>query len=357
MSRYFSRSILVLAVVGLSACSLFNRHNDRANEDGKVASPLDTPVKSADAAPASEASGDASSNGPTVTLMKKDGTVIENGKPADGEGKPGNTPVTSEMVTEKKADATVAATPSEDAVTHKDQADHADIVKAEQAEHKTWGYTGETGPEHWAGMNADYASCQSGQMQSPIDLKWHKPVKGGSVAVAFKPAKAFVSDNGHAIQVGFDSAGHVKFKGKTYELTQAHFHSPSEHTLSGKQFPLEVHFVNKDADGKMLVLAAFYNEGKENPVVAKIWNAIPNPPAPASSNDLQLNTHEMLPPMKTYYEYKGSLTVPPCTEDVQWVVFNSPMSVSKAQIEALHHFHDGNARPTQSLNGRKVVNH
>jgi len=346
-----SQTILVLAVVGLSACSLFSRHTDQAaNEEGKVSSPLDTPAKSADAAPASEATAD--SNGPTVTLMKKDGTVIENGKPADKEGTAGATPVTNAMVTDGKAQATEAT--ATDATAH---TEHADIVKTEAPENKTWGYTGETGPEHWAGMNTDYTTCQSGQMQSPVDLKWHKPVKGGSVAVAYKPAKTFVSDNGHAIQVGFDSAGHVKFKGKTYELTQAHFHSPSEHTLSGKQFPLEVHFLNKDAEGKILVLAAFYNEGKENPILGKIWNAIPNPPAPASSNDLQLNTHEMLPTMKTYYEYKGSLTVPPCTEDVQWVVFNTPMTVSKAQIEALHHFHDGNARPTQSLNGRKVINH
>lgn len=337
MSRYLSRSILILSVVGLSACSLFTRHNDAATEE-KVSSPLDTPAKSADAAPAAEPTADAA-NGPTVTLMKKDGTVIENAKAETHDGSPGATPVTTEMVTDKKTD------------------DHADIVQAAHTEEKHWGYNGETGPEHWAGMKTEYATCQSGQIQSPIDLKWHKPVKGSALAVTYKPAKSFVADNGHAIQVTFDSAGHVKFDGKTYDLVQAHFHSPSEHTLSGKQYPLEIHFVNKDADGKLLVLGAFYNEGKENAMVAKILNAIPNPPAPASSTDLQIKTQDMLPSMKTYYEYKGSLTTPPCTEGVQWVVFNSPMTVSKAQIETLHHFHDGNSRPTQALNGRRVINH
>lgn len=315
MSRYLSQSILILSVIVLSACSHFHRHNDHTNEEAKVSSPLDTAPNAADAAATSTEHHEETPAVPTVTLIKKDGTILEsNGQP---------------MTTKPE---------------------HPEIAK-------TWSYSGETGPEFWSSVNNDYATCQSGQIQSPVDLKWHKPLKGSALAVTYHPSKSFVSDNGHAIQVAFDSAGQVKFNGKTYDLVQAHFHSPSEHTLSGQHFPLEVHFVNKDADGKLLVLAAFYKEGKANPVLEKIWSAIPNPPAPASTTDLTVNTRQMLPPMKTYYEYKGSLTTPPCTEGVQWIVFNTPMNVSADQLETLHHFHNANARPTQLLNGRRVVNH
>lgn len=341
MSRYFTKTVLILSVAGLSACSMFTRRNSASvEEEAKTATPLDMPAKPASETPpasteTSQASPETSpaDSGPQVTLVKKDGTVLN----ADGSPMTTDKPATTEHIPGPDHEATPAAALPEMP--------------------KTWTYSGETGPEHWASVHSDYATCQSGKMQSPVDLKWHKPTKAAAFHASYKPTKSFVSDNGHAIQVAFDMGGTIKVKGESYDLMQVQFHSPSEHTLSGQHYPLEAQFVHKSADGKTLVLAALYKEGKENSVLAKIWNAIPNPPAPASATDLEISAHDMMPPMKTYYEYTGSMTTPPCSEGVHWMVFNSPMNVSKGQLEALHHFHADNSRPVQDLNGRKIVNH
>jgi carbonic anhydrase len=355
MSRFFARSIVVVSVLGLTACSAFNRRNGASvDEEAKTSTPLDMPAKPATEAPPEQTAADAAaapkSGGPQVTLVKKDGTVLnadgtplKTDKPAATENTPGKMPVTGQMI----------ATPAEASATATDAAAATVAV----SDTKNWSYSGETGPDHWAAMNNDYSACGSGKTQSPIDLKWHKPVKASAMSANYKSSKAFVSDNGHSIQMAFDMGGSIKIKGQTYDLMQVHFHSPSEHTLSGKQFPLEAHFVHKNADGKTVVLAAFFKEGKENAVITKIWNAIPNPPAPASANDMQISAKDLMPPMKTYYEYTGSMTTPPCTEDIHWMVFNTPLNISKAQIETLHKFHADNNRPTQSLNDRKVINH
>jgi carbonic anhydrase len=340
MSRFLSLFVLIAAFVALSACSALSRRNSASVEDEtKAATPLDVPTK-----PAADATPQTNS-GPQVTLVKKDGTVLNadgtpmtTNKPATTEEVPNKMPITGQMTANSSTTTDTAAAAVNEAP-------------------KTWSYSGETGPDHWADMSSDNSLCQSGKMQSPIDLKWHKPVKGAILHPSYKASKAFVTDNGHAIQMAFDMGGGIKINGQTYDLMQVHFHSPSEHTLSGKHFPLEAHFVHKNADGKTVVLAAFYKEGRENAMLTKIWNAIPNPPSPASSTDLEISARDMMPPMRTYYEYTGSMTTPPCKENVRWMVFNTPMTISQSQLEALHHFHADNNRPIQPLNDRKVVNH
>ncbi len=223
-----------------------------------------------------------------------------------------------------------------------------------------WGYTGHGSPEHWGELDTQNVMCKLGHNQSPInitrdvevDTKNLEPINFHYVSESLN-----VVDNGHTIQVNIKEGSTIEVDKKVFELKQFHFHAPSENEIDSKQFPLEAHLVHMAKDGSLAVVAILFEEGKENPLLNKVWEKMPHDAgaeAPVSVTTQEIN--EFLPKDKSYYRFDGSLTTPPCSEGVRWFVFKHYDTVSKEQVEQfLHVMHHPNNRPIQDIGARKVL--
>lgn len=193
----------------------------------------------------------------------------------------------------------------------------------------------------------------SGKMQSPIDIPTSDAEKmndEGDLTINYNAAITKVENNGHSIQV--TDSGESVINGRTFELTQFHFHAESEHTIDGKHYPIEAHFVNQAQDGRLAVIGVFFKEGAENKGFQEVLDNVANDET-KEITDIQA----MLPSNLSYYHYLGSLTTPPLTENVEWYVLKEPVEVSKAQIEAFQKLYDHNNREVQPLNDRVILEH
>lgn len=224
-----------------------------------------------------------------------------------------------------------------------------------------WSYSGEHGPAHWGDVAADGAVCAIGKSQSPINLAAGTATTGkaGNFKINYAPGAVALLNNGHTIQADVsDATNTVTFEGTSYTLAQFHFHAPSEHTVDGKQFPMEIHFVNKDANGHIVVVGVFVQAGAENKLLAPMFSALPTTATPAGTHaggPLKVDIPAVLPKDRKAFVYAGSLTTPPCTEGVHWIVLAQPIEMSNAQIDAFKTIFHDNHRPLQKINGRDVV--
>ncbi len=222
-----------------------------------------------------------------------------------------------------------------------------------------WGYTGHTDPSHWGELSPKYTECAQGKNQSPINIvvSDSKDTDLQDIGFSYKTTTNTVVNNGHSIQVNVDGGSSIMIDGKNFELKQFHFHTPSENKINGKFFPLEAHFVHLDKDGNIAVLALMFEEGKSNPILEKIWSKMPAKADSKSTLTLSASdVNALLPTDKAYYRFSGSLTTPPCSEGVRWLVLKKPVTISKEQVEKfLHTMHHENNRPVQGLNARKVL--
>jgi carbonic anhydrase len=221
-----------------------------------------------------------------------------------------------------------------------------------------WSYEGATGPEHWAELDPD---CVVGRSQSPVDLTTANARPGNpaysatSMRISSHEHVASLLDNGHTIQVTVEEGGTLTTRLGTYQLKQFHFHAPSEHTLDGRTFPLEVHFVHESADGHLAVIGIFFLEGAANENLAKLIAHLPagsGQSAHLPSEKIDLDLHLLM--NRTAFTYMGSLTTPPCTEGVEWFVLREPVSASREQLAAFAERLKNNHRPVQPLNGRPI---
>ncbi len=220
-----------------------------------------------------------------------------------------------------------------------------------------WSYEGEHGPTHWGKFDGA-TLCEEGKEQSPVDLKWKKPASKRKVNFQYQSKLNFKTlDNGHTIQANFPSGNFVQIDGQKFELVQLHFHAHSEHSLSKKYFPLEMHLVHKNADGKLAVVGVLFEEGKENPELNKIWASIPEKKNEEKEANEQIVLLELIPKVHTHYHYMGSLTTPPCSEGVNWNVLNTPISISSSQLAMFTKRYANNYRPIQTPNFRKPANY
>ena len=228
-----------------------------------------------------------------------------------------------------------------------------------------WGYEGDIGPEHWADLSPDFAMCRDGAEQSPIDLAGATEVEGAALerrlgeTVLNLEQRARVMDivdNGHTIQVTNDVPMALDMDGVHYELVQFHFHAPSEHTIDGEHAPLEVHFVHKSAAGELAVIGILVEEGEHDVLWDPIIGSLPEGPGDARHLEgLELDMRELRPLPKRYYRYRGSLTTPPCSEGVEWIVMAEKRQISPEQMGAMvAHLHDNN-RPVQPLGDRELL--
>jgi carbonic anhydrase len=228
-----------------------------------------------------------------------------------------------------------------------------------------WGYEGEAGPAGWATLSPVYALCGNGKSQSPINIvktdakggsTWQLDYKSTSLRIAHNEHMEDIIDNGHTIQVTVDEGSVFTFEGKSYNLKQFHFHTPSEHTIDGQHAPMEMHMVHQAEDGTLAVVGILFQEGTvPNPNFEKIIANLPNAKGESKHiTDVNLELKVHLPADNYAYHYVGSLTTPPCSEGVQWLVLRDPVRLTKDQIEAFASRIGPNNRPTQSLNDRVV---
>jgi carbonic anhydrase len=164
-----------------------------------------------------------------------------------------------------------------------------------------------------------------------------------------------VLNNGHTIQVQRTSSGSIAVGGEEYELLQLHFHHPSEHTVQGEAYPMEMHLVHKSTDGELAVVGVFFREGAHNPHIEEIWESMPAQAAEETTAETQVNAADLLPEDRRYWHYAGSLTTPPCTEGVRWYVLKTPISVSREQVATFSSVMHDNARPVQPLYERGMI--
>jgi carbonic anhydrase len=220
-----------------------------------------------------------------------------------------------------------------------------------------WAYEGDTGPQAWGNLKPEFNVCAIGKRQSPINIEDGSTLQGPAEPIQFnyQPSNASVVNNGHTIQVDVQGDGAITVRGSSYRLLQFHFHTPSEEQINFKRFPMVAHLVHKNNEGQLAVVAVMLQEGEANPMIDKIWTYMP-----LDSGDRVrmpqglLDVNELLPRDQRYYQFMGSLTTPPCTEGVLWMVLKQPITISKTQYKLFTQLYPNNARPVQPVNGRPV---
>ena len=218
-----------------------------------------------------------------------------------------------------------------------------------------WSYEGAEGPEHWGELSHDYASCKEGKHQSPINLTDAHTGKLDGIKFSYKANPKEIVNNGHTIQVNMNEGSTITVGGKIYKLLQFHFHSPSEHTVDGKPADMVAHFVHKADDGQLGVVGVLLKKGKSNATLAELWKNIPANAGDKKDLKGKINVSKLMPGNKSYYNYSGSLTTPPCSEGVNWMVLKNTMDVSADQVAAFTKLFPHSVRPVQPLNDRAIT--
>ncbi len=222
-----------------------------------------------------------------------------------------------------------------------------------------WSYEGESGPEHWGELDEANIACVNGSEQSPINIEFSKVItdkKTENIDIQYEPTPFTLVNNGHTVQANATTQNNsILIEGNKYDLAQFHFHTPSEHQFNGQNYNMELHLVHKNKNGKIAVLGVMIQEGKKNEKLAPIWDVLPKKKTGEDISVKQpIDLQDILPQEQTSFHYNGSLTTPPCTEQVEWVVFKQPIEMSKEQIKLFQQVFPDNHRPVQSLNEREV---
>ena len=223
-----------------------------------------------------------------------------------------------------------------------------------EAAHAQWDYAGSGGPDTWGQMKPEFARCSSGLRQSPIDIRDGIKVNLDPVQFDYKPSAFRVLDNGHTVQVNVGPGNSIDVGGRRYDLVQFHFHRPSEERINGRQFDMVVHLVHKDIDNRLAVVAVLLDRGSAHPLVQNVWNNLPLEKGDEVAARTTIDLNALLPTERSYFTYMGSLTTPPCSEGVLWMVMKAPMAISNEQIGIFARLYPMNARPIQSVSGRLI---
>lgn len=219
-----------------------------------------------------------------------------------------------------------------------------------------WSYGGAEGPENWGRLSPEFAMCAEGRNQSPIDLSGFVDAELKPIEFAYEPGGKEVWNNGHTIQVNYAPGSMITIDNHEFELRQFHFHAPSEDTIEGRSYALEAHLVHVDAEGNVAVVAVLFEEGASNATLDKAWQRMPEKAGEPQPLPAPIDASGMLPRDREYYRFNGSLTTPPCTEGVRWLVMKNAITASKEQVEKFSQVmqHPTN-RPLQPLNARLVL--
>jgi carbonic anhydrase len=217
-----------------------------------------------------------------------------------------------------------------------------------------WSYEGESGPENWGKLGSVNAKCDLGERQSPIDIRDGIRVELDPLSFDYKASQFSVIDNGHTIQVNMGAGNYINVSGRSYGLVQFHFHKPSEERINGRGSEMVVHLVHRDGSGKLAVVALLVERGKANALIQSVWNNLPLEKNESVSALNNMDLSQLIPKGREYYTYMGSLTTPPCTEGVLWLVMKETIEMSPEQIYIFSRLYPMNARPIQKQAGRLI---
>jgi len=217
----------------------------------------------------------------------------------------------------------------------------------------TWAYDGKTGPPTWGTLDPAWQTCLNGKTQSPVDIQ---PRAGTASPITFhyEPTPATLVDDGHTLRVRLESGSSIEIDHRSYQLVQMQFHAPSEHTIAGEHYPLEVQLIHQDLDGKLAAISVLYDRGTPSSELAALWSHWPRKVGGEEKLRKPFDPSVLLPETRTVYRYTGSLTTPPCTEGVTWNVMRRTLSDSKAHLDVFTKHYARNARNLQPLGGRKI---
>jgi len=232
---------------------------------------------------------------------------------------------------------------------------------AKPIEHAHWSYTeGPDGPANWWRTSKDNLLCSAGKQQSPINIEGGILVDLPPLRFDYKISPLTIQDNGHTILVNYAEGSNLSLDARQYRLVQFHFHKPSEEAIDGKRADMVAHLVHQHHDGRLLVVAVLMNSSleasqAENAAFQMILNHIPLVKKESSSpNGIMIDLNQLLPKNLAYFTFMGSLTTPPCSENVQWVVLKEAAVISKQQLDNFSRIYPNNARPLQSRSGRLI---
>jgi len=233
-----------------------------------------------------------------------------------------------------------------------DDVRHQDAPAAASHQHD-WSYGGDSGPAAWGSLDASFGLCAAGLQQSPIDLPGAGTASPstGTFSVDYSATRAEIENTGHTTEFEPEHEQLLHHAGSTSGLEQVHFHVPAEHTVDGERAAAEFHFVHQDEQDRLTVIGVLAVEGPETPS----WNTFIDAAATpvGAEREIEVDLGTLLPPALGFDEYTGSLTTPPCTEDVDWIVLETPITLSAEQLAKLHAAHSGNARPIQDVGHRE----
>jgi carbonic anhydrase len=219
-----------------------------------------------------------------------------------------------------------------------------------------WEYSGKAGPENWGKLDKAFAACSEGKNQSPVNITGFIKADLKNIEFNYNSKPSEILNNGHTIQVNFESGSTIMIDNIIFELKQFHFHAPSENVVDGKSYPLEAHLVHADKQGNLAVIGIMFTEGAENELINALWKQIPKKAGDKVVITEKLSVNNMLPVARDYFRFNGSLTTPPCTEGVRWLVLKNAMTISKEQVkvftEVMQH---NNNRPVQPINARTIL--
>ena len=230
-----------------------------------------------------------------------------------------------------------------------------------------WGYEAENGPDVWGQLSPEYILCAEGRHQSPIDLVNATPAKLPPILYEYHAMTDLnIRNTGHTIEVAYPEGNWIEVDGTRYQLLQFHFHAPSEHTVAGKLFDMEMHLVHGSEEGNLAVVGLLIEKGSHNFAFDPVWAHLPAAPGETQHITVDVDPRFMLSAngqvediapsyLDSCYRYDGSLTTPPCSEDVKWIVLTTPIEMSETQIAAFKAIIHDNNRPVQPLNGRKLL--
>ena len=230
----------------------------------------------------------------------------------------------------------------------------SNLLWGDSAGEVQWGYEGDRGPAHWGSLDQAFSVCGVGAAQSPIDLAGGTDGDFAAIEFDYGAHRATVVNTGHTVQVNVDPGSGMILGDTRYELLQFHFHHGSEHTVGGVQLSMELHLVHRSDRGALAVVGVLLGEGAANEALAPIWERIPSQANAAEAVPDAVDVAALLPEPRTAWRYRGSLTTPPCTEGVAWIVMSEPATLSAAQIAAFGALYARNYRPVQPL-GRRTL--
>jgi len=218
-----------------------------------------------------------------------------------------------------------------------------------------WGYKGDHGPEHWAGLSPEFAICGSGLNQSPIEIGEATPAELASITLDYRGDTTRIVNNGHTLQVDVEPGSFLRVGEERFELQQFHFHSPSEHSIGGESFPFEAHLVHANARGALAVIGVVFRLGAEHAVLRKLGQAAPREKGGSTPLVLDLAGLRIHTVLDGYYRYSGSLTTPPCSEGVYWFLLKEYGELSAKQVVTFVELIGKDARGAQPRNARLVL--